>query len=188
MRICWIWDSCIGLFLIAVEEGVFYFLNSSLPWLMPFGRELPSMVPFADLMDDFRVSERECNPPAYFRTSLCWTAEQFLLSRGRLPSCHPKTGHVSQSSLSLKWQRTDRTDYMAGKGRTPHVFASLLISLVLARFVEMKKGNKFDFWKITLVPGIGSCLAEMVLESYLWELCESGAYSEQTYLKRILLE
>lgn len=38
---------------------------------------------------------------------------------------------------------------MAGKGRTPDIFASPLISLVLARFGEMKKGNKLDFWKMT---------------------------------------
>lgn len=128
MRICGIWDSCIGPFLITVEEGVFYFLNSSLFWLMPFGREIPSMTPFAELMDDFRVSELESvtaqpglGPPcAEGKSSFCSPGEDLAI---------PKQ---SMSSLSLKWQGTDWKNYVPEKGRITHIFASFPISLVLA--------------------------------------------------------
>lgn len=45
-------------FLTALEEGVFYFLSSSLFWFMPFGREVPSMVPFAELLTLGLLSQR----------------------------------------------------------------------------------------------------------------------------------
>lgn len=38
---------------------MFYFLSSSISRLMPFGRELPSMTSFAELMHDLEVSELE---------------------------------------------------------------------------------------------------------------------------------
>ena len=45
--------------MITVGEGVFYFLSSSISSLMPFGRKLPSMASYAELMDNLEVSEPE---------------------------------------------------------------------------------------------------------------------------------
>lgn len=71
----------------------------------------------------------------------------------RLRSCHPKQStHVGRHVLLLKHQEKDGKNYVERKGRFPHVFASILTSCVLAQFREMKKANKFDFWKMTVAP------------------------------------
>lgn len=78
-------------FWIAVEEGVFYFPSSSISWLRPFARELPSM---AELMDDFRVSEAEnvsaqpgLEPPCAEEKELLQGQVTILPSQNRL--CQP---------------------------------------------------------------------------------------------------
>lgn len=153
-------------FLIAVQEGVFYFLNSSLFWLMHFWRELPSIAPFAELMDDFRVSKPESNCPAWFRMSLCWEKSSFCSPREGYHLVIPK--HSMSASFLCLWsgkEQIGKTIWQERGGLLmslplfwSHVSASLLISLILAWFGEKKKGNKLDFWKMPLVPGIGSIL------------------------------